>query len=330
MNDTCFICCKRNNLNLEHIIPQCLGGVLKKRIYCTKCNSKLGRDVDIELAKNFGRYATLLNIGRERGINQPFKLVDENTGLSVKFDGTQFRRDKPVVNMTKSTDGKLEGVEIIARSEEELNEIFSKIAKKYNIDLSLVVFDQLEHEPPSSSHEFYLDNDSIHKAIAKIVYGFACWKLPKEIILSSSFDKIRSYLKNDLIEKLVSSNYDDQYTGFMIDNLRPLHKIHLSINRSKKIIVGYVALFGTFRYTVLLSDTFESQIDWPAIDYTYNPVTQREVPANLNFTAPILTKEQVINPKQSKSNVLKALERGMEVISEHSDALLGGTIVETT
>ena len=84
----------------------------------------MGQEVDIELAKNYGRYATLMNVGRERGENQPFTVIDENTGLALKFDGKQFSREKPEINMNKNPDGKLEGVEITARSEKELNEIF--------------------------------------------------------------------------------------------------------------------------------------------------------------------------------------------------------------
>jgi hypothetical protein len=319
MSDICRICCEPKELNQEHIIPQCLGGVLKKRIYCTNCNSELGHDVDAELAKNFGKYATFMNIGREHGVNQPFSIKDEITGLALKFDGERLCRKRPEVNMDTNSDGKLEGFEIIGRSEKELHEIFIGIAKEYNIDSSLVVFDQPQHQPPYSGNEFYLDNDSISKAIAKIAYGFACWKLSNEIILSSSFSKIRNYLKDEPCENLVSANY--AHTDFMTDNKRPLHKIHLSINRPEKLVVGYVALFGVFRYTVLLSDCYESRIDWSAIDYTYDPTTQKEVPVKPLFTAPDLTKEQIVNPRQSEAMVLEALNTGMGVIAEHSDGL---------
>ncbi|MES2824372.1 MAG: HNH endonuclease [Pseudomonadota bacterium] len=320
MNDTCLICHKHKELNLEHIIPQCLGGRLKKRLYCVDCNSKLGHEIDIELAKNFGRYATLLNVGREGGENQPFIMIDENDGTTLTFDGKKFSRAAPDIKINKDDDGNLERVEVTARSTQELNKIFTSIAKKYNLDLNLVVFDQQHNPPPTSVHEFYLDTESIHKAVAKIAYGFACWKLPKEIILSSSFLKIKNFLKNDIDEKLVSSNFT--HTGFMTDNLRPLHKIHLSFNRHEKLVIGYVALFGAFRYTVLLSDSFESGIEWPAIDYTFNPITQKEVPAKLSFTAPRLSKEQVVNPKQSKAMTLNSLGMGMTIISEYSKSLL--------
>lgn len=326
MIDTCFICCKKKELSLEHIIPQCLGGTLKKRLYCTKCNSKLGHDIDVELARNFGRYATLINVGRERGKNQPFNVVDENSGLPLRFDGKKFSRTKPDIKKDKNSKGELEGIKITARSQQERNKIFCKIAKKYNIDLSLVFSEEVENPVSSSLDEFVLDNRSIHTAVAKIAYGFACWKLPNDIVLSASFSNIRKHLKGESEEQLVSSNYE--HGDFMTDNIRPLHKIYLSFNRSDGLVIGYVALFGVFRYTVLLSDTYSSEVEWSGIDYTFHPISQQEVPTNLNFVAPKLKREQVINPIQRHEKILQALQRGMKVIAEHSGGVLEHTDVQ--
>ena len=57
MIDICSMCGKVRELNLEHIIPQSLGGTLEVKIYCTECNSELGRELDSELAKYLGRYS---------------------------------------------------------------------------------------------------------------------------------------------------------------------------------------------------------------------------------------------------------------------------------
>ena len=326
MKGVCLLCGEEAELSEEHIIPQCLGGILKTKIYCDFCNRKLGHEVDVTLAANFGRYATLLNVKRERGENQPYNIFDENTGIDLQFNGERLIRVKPVVRLNKDRTGKLEGVEIIARSKEERDKIFRGIAKKYNIDLSLVAFDEPEYGPPSSSYNFCIENESICKAIAKITFGFACWKLPSELMLSDSFSRMRKYLLGENEDKLVSANYID--TRFMSDNIRPLHKIHLGFNRSENIIIGFVAIFGVFKYTVLISDNYSSDIEWPAIDYTFNPVTRKEVPARLTFSAPKLSRDEVVNPKHSEAMVAAALKNGLNMIASNTNVLKSGVKVE--
>lgn len=317
----CYLCVKSAELTSEHIIPQCLGGVLAAPIFCAKCNSEAGLKLDAELAKHFGRYATLLNVKRERGKNQTFRITDEKTGMNLVTDGVSIARQDPIVRVEKDANGKIVEIEVIGRSEAEREQIFQGLAEKHNFDLALVESEYVENPAPSASHEFVIDTPELHRAIAKIAYGFACTKLPAETIFDKGFDAIRGYISNSSEMSLAHSNY--AHGNFMVDGHRPLHKIHLSINRGNPLIVAYVTLFGTFRYTVLLSDSFNSDIEWPGIDYTYNPATQQEVPTNLNFKAPALTKDQVVSPKQSMQQVSVALQKGQEVIADHSQILEG-------
>lgn len=134
-----------------------------------------------------------------------------------------------------------------------------------------------------------------------------------------AFDEIRQYILGKVSGPLASSNY--AHADFMVDNHRPLHKIHLSLSTRDRLVIGYVALFGTFRYTVLLSESLHADVEWPAIDYTYNPVTQREVPANPQFQAPRLTKAEVVSPRQSEAQALGALQKGYQVLVEYSPVL---------
>ena len=325
MKGICYLCGMKTTLSSEHIIPQCLGGVLKASLYCPSCNSECGHDVDSELARQFGRYATLLQIARERGENQPFTIVSDENGLKFRCDGKMITRADPVVRIDQDDSGKIKAVEVLARNEEELRSIFQSIAKKYNIDPALMIFEQVETPPPVGSHDFVLDNPLIHRSIGKIAYGFACSRLPQNIVLSKAFEAIRHFILGENEESLTSSNF--AHGSFMVDNRRPLHKVHLCLNRRERLLGGYVVLFGTFRYTVLLSETLDSGVEWPAIDYTYNPVTQREVVGNLNFIAPDLTREEFVAPKQTKEQVLRALQRGQDVIVAHSP-MLGGVSVE--
>lgn len=315
----CYLCERDKKLNSEHIIPQCLGGVLTATLYCTECNGECGHNVDVELARQFGRYATLLQVARERGENQPFTIVEEQSGIRLRCDGKMFTRADPSVRIETDESGVLTEAEVLARSERELKAILKRIAEKYNIDPNLGVFELVENPPPEASHEFVLDNMLIRRTVAKIAYGFACMKLPEDQVRSKEFDPIRAFILGTSDDSRASANF--AHGNFMVDNQRPLHKVHLRLDRAARLLVGYVALFGTFRYTVLLADGIVSEVEWAGIDYTYNPVTQREVEGNENFVAPRISRDDVLAPKHSKEQVLAALQRGHEVIAAHSTVL---------
>lgn len=325
MNRTCYLCGLEKRLTREHIIPQCLGGTLEAELYCKECNETSGHEVDAELARQFGRYATLLQVARVRGVNQPFEFITDNGALKLRCDGKSIARANPIVRKEFNEEGRLKAAEVIARSEEELRAIFNGLAKRYGIDPTQGLFDMVENPPPTGYHDFELDNPLIHRAIGKVAYGFACVRLPSDIVLSAAFEPMREFILGRRAERLASSNY--RHGDFMVDGHRPLHKIHMSLNRDARILIGYVALFGTFRYTVLLSEELTSDLEWRGLDYTYNPVTERDVEGNDNFAAPLLTREEVVTPRNARAEVLTALQRGQEIIAEHS-AALDGVIVE--
>jgi len=118
------------------------------------------------------------------------------------------------------------------------------------------------------------------------------------------------------------------HTQFMSDYIRPLHKIHLSFNRNDSIVVGYVSLFGLYRFTVLLSDNFSSVIELSDLDYTFDPVRLQEVYGNNKFRAPLLTKEDILHPKQSKSFVQEEINKAQKVIESYVEnyQYLGGSL----
>ena len=101
MKGPCYLCGEDVKLTSEHIIPQCLGGVLADRLYCVRCNSECGHDVDVELARHFGRYATLLQVMRDRGENQPFTIVTDESDLRLRCDGKSLVR--AILRIIRST-----------------------------------------------------------------------------------------------------------------------------------------------------------------------------------------------------------------------------------
>ena len=314
----CFACKEFCVLTKEHIIPQALGGRLKAYLYCEVCNKNFGKGIDSEITKQFGYIATLLKIKRERGNPQHFEVVDVNKGISLVFDGETLSRKDPTVNVKPDIDGKkLKSADIAARSKEELEKIAGSIQERYDVPGGIKTFQEFHPGPTDTKHEITIDNTLIRRAITKIAYSLLCIKIPPDIILSSEFEKVRVYIKEGARSDLACANF--VHTQFMTDYIRPLHKIHVSLNRNDGIVVGYVSLFGTYRFTVLLSDSFFSRFEWPGLDYTFDPVRREKAFSDPRFRAPDITKEDILRPKQSLEFVQSELNKGQKVVESYVD-----------
>jgi len=289
MKSLCFICKELQTLTLEHIIPQAVGGRLKARLYCKTCNDTFGHALDDEISRQFGWIGTLLNIKRERGDPQPYEVKELTSGTTLVFDGKNLKRKKPIVKVESKDGRKLDLADITARSEKELKEICTSIQERYEISGEIKTFQDIHPGPTDAEEEITIDNVLLRRAVSKIAYGFLCTKLPKDIILSLPFDAIRAYIKNGKGQSLAHANFI--HTKFMTDRVRPLHKIHIALNRREKLVVGFVSLFGIYRFTILLTEEFQSKIEWVGLDYTYDPVRGAEVTGKDNFRAPQLTKK---------------------------------------
>ena len=303
------MCLANSGLTQEHIIPQALGGRLKAPLFCKACNSILGSTIDAEIVRDIGPIATLLDVTKERTKNQPVDIIDLETGAVLSHDGKGIGRKGPIVKKELTDDGKkLKSAEVRGSSREETERIVRGLAQKYGFpekqDIS-----EIHHEPPSNTKlSIQFDTRSIRRAVAKICYGFLCRRMPVEISLSRSFDAVRAYIRDDTGPDLAEVNFTG--TRFMTDYARPLHRIHIRFNRQTKQILGSVMLFGVFRYVAILSRNYESYLDWPDLDYVFDPLTGRE-------SSPILirpTTEQdfIMTPngwKDDLSRGWKMLER---------------------
>ena len=316
MNNICYGCKKPRVLTFEHIIPQSLGGKLKHKLYCKECNDILGRVVDAELAKQYGHIATYLVVTRERGETRSIELEETESKDSILFDGQNLKRKSPIVKIETEDDGKtLKHADVRAGTQKELLQIIESIKKKYITNQD---FDILE-DPPKPHTDLtqhsIIDNHLLRRAVTKIAYSFLCTRIDSQSILSEHFDKTRLYIIGTNTIDLACSNYI--HTQFMTDYARPLHKIHISHDRSNKLTIGYVMLFGMYRFTILLSESFISSIEWPDFDYTFDPVRQQQIFGNYNFRAPPITKLDVLKPKQTKEIVQEELSKGSQIIESY-------------
>lgn len=52
--ERCIVCLSEAERNIEHVLPQALGGRLKARLLCTDCNSRFGETFVADLVKDPG------------------------------------------------------------------------------------------------------------------------------------------------------------------------------------------------------------------------------------------------------------------------------------
>lgn len=324
MKTHCFACTESRSLTVEHIIPQAIGGRLKVKLYCKVCNEAFGNGIDDEISKQFGWIGTLLNIKRERSKAQPYEVKELKSGTTFLLDGKSMTRKKPEVKVVSKDGKKLDFADVTARSEQELKRICASIQRRYDMPGGMKTFQDIHQGPTEVERIMMIDNALLRRAVTKIAYGFTCMKLPKNVIFSSAFEAVRKYINTSDNPALACANY--AHTGFMTDYVRPLHKIHVALNRSRSLLVGYVSLFGVFRFTVLLAKDFKSELEWPDLDYTFDPVRRKQIAGNDNFRAPQLTEENILHLGQSKEFIQAELDKGHKVIENYVDNFryLGG------
>ena len=229
-----------------------------------------------------------------------------------------------MVKVVSKDGNKLDFADVTARSEKELKRICTSIQKRYNIPGDMKTFQDVHEGPTEAERIMMIDNALLRRAVSKIAYGFTCIKLPESVIFSSAFEAVRKYINASDKPALACANYI--HTKFMTDYVRPIHKIHVALNRNRGLLVGYVSLFGIYRFTVLLAENFKSELEWPDLDYTFDPVRREQVVGNENFRVPQLTKENILHPRQSKEFIQSELDKGHKIIGNYVDNFryLGG------
>jgi hypothetical protein len=319
----CFGCKEESLLTSEHIIPQAIGGRLKAPLLCERCNSTTGRQIDAALTDQLRRFATILNVRRERGENQPFRVTQVETGKEFDF-GPQddVRRVRPEVRKEFDDNGRITLVDVTASSEKELKKILRGFKQKYS-DL------EFETSVNQTLLGFVERDDTVGgrlamRSVAKSAYLLLALRTPAEQVLSEAFDPIRGYIFEDSGERMVSFNY--VHTGFMIDRRRFLHSIAIHFDSRRRNVVAYVQLFGTFRFSVLLAKTCPWEIAISDLTYCLDPATGQEVPLKPGFLAPDITAEEALSPTQSERLVYSEVEKGYQTLRNYSNAIKQTTV----
>lgn len=320
----CFGCKEESRLIRGHIIPNAIGGRLKARLLCEDCDVRKCYQIDAALVDQLRPFATILNVRRERGENQPFRVTKVGPGTELDF-GPQdnVRRARPEVRKEFDDNGRVV-LDVTARSEKELEDILRGLEQKYGTLASEFEISVDRTLLGLAERVDTVGGRLSMRSIAKCSYLLLALRVPAEKVLSEAFDPIRGYIFEDSGERMVSLNY--VHTEFMIDRRRLLHGIAVHFDNRRRNVVAYVQLFGTFRFSVLLAKTCPWEIAISDLTYCLDPVTGQEVPLNPGFLAPDITAEEALSPIQSTELVYTEVVKGLRILEDYSDAISQTTV----
>lgn len=68
----------------------------------------------------------------------------------------------------------------------------------------------------------------------------------------------------------------------------------------------------------IIPQVIGGRLEWPGLDYTFDPSISKEVPVRSNFRAPYIKVNDILHPKQSKEFVRKEIRCGFKVFEKYT------------
>lgn len=278
-----------DNKSKEHLLQSALGG--KKVSYdllCEMCNNEIGETIDAEIASQIGHFADILGVnnstkhkvlkaetedGNDWSIGSSLKglyhIKCEIKGYPIDLYGKDERECKKklrkLLNKNKRTDPELDVDEAVANIQfEDLQasgKLFFNNGRSSNPKEMIV----------GGSKEYY-------GAIAKIMLNHYLVNGGSKEYVEDMISFVKDQ-KGDFVGKIktvfsdaIVRNLDENEIG---------HIVHVWSNSYDKLLLGYIELFGIYRYLVLLNSNYEG----PEYNFkwAYDLVIKKEYDANVIY-----------------------------------------------
>lgn len=270
----------------EHILQAGLGCDLSRRnLIGADLNAGFGGTIDRDLLTAFELFRVLLGLQSRRGRDLDTESTDPNMALSSGGVPKLTRRGKPWT-VQELEDG-TKKVTVIARTVEEAIRLRDH-ALKAEGDPELAPKNeravQRREYPEQMEFQLALGGPVHARAIAKSAFNFAAMVLGSDEVLKPCFDELRSYVLEgvDDYDRISASTHVDtvKYANWDTRDLIPTfeprlgsaleHRILLRASAETRTVYAVVDLFGSIRFSVLLSS------EWDGPDRAYalfaNPV----------------------------------------------------------
>lgn len=254
----CYVCDTKitnENETDEHIIINAAGGRLKsKKLICSSCNSDFGEDIDSVLAKQLNNLANMLMVKRHRGEPQPIVGEKQSTGEKYILEvGGKPKLTKPTVD--KTVEGNKTNISITARSEKELRQILTGIAKKnptFDVEEAMKSAQWREEHFDEALHfQNVIGGNEVFRAVCKCATNFFIYNNGE----ASEIKHLIPYIKGEEEKEVVWMHYQDGLYELNPDESS--HILHLVGNKEQGVLYCYVDYFNTYKYLVLLNENYE-------------------------------------------------------------------------
>jgi hypothetical protein len=216
----CIICrLDKDDMSLEHVIPQSLGGYYHIKTVCVACNSMMGNNIDSPLVnhKLAELYRFAQNIaGKNGAVPNPFSGVftakeapKNKARLDVGEDGKLEIYHHPSIEV-KEENGQVVSIEISVDSKDtdKIDAMAEKILRRRDIPKEAIRRGErrVEISTGSFGSRWQLDTQRFKIGLLKIAYEFAVDTIPgyfededairiSEILHDARYDAVLDYVK---------------------------------------------------------------------------------------------------------------------------------------
>lgn len=275
-----------NGFNTEHVVNKGFGTFGPKTMVlidfevCQKCNSYFGNYLDVELLRDSPE--GVLRIIRQSDSENKAPQTRVQMSLPLEFlsqvkvwiDGNGKPRILPQFHLTKILDGKKDV--FLFKGNELNNDIDFELYLKENpayfsednhtsseIKLFLknkgfIVGDIIQREPTSCTNFIdvqYEINDSYKRALAKILFNYACLNLGKKEMLKDEWNSSRSWIRYGQkpipCEQSKKPFWADESDNYGVSN----NSINIRIknNAANDCVIGSIQILGLLTHNFLLA-----------------------------------------------------------------------------
>lgn len=252
--NTCYVCgveIVEENQTDEHIFLNALGGHLtSNKLICKKCNSDFGNDIDTELSNQFKYIATMLNIQRDRGVVQPFDVVDtvDNTLYSYEPGG----KPVPKIPVIKQVDNYCT---IKVANKKQGRKVLKGLKRKYSeIDIDKALSEcKTEKEYLNHCMKFNVvfGGSKAFRSLCKTAVNFYLYKGGTR----SYIEHLIPYIKGDMELDIVFPVYlDEAPINTKEDEI--LHSIIVRGDGKRNILFAYIELFDFYKVIAILNNNY--------------------------------------------------------------------------
>ncbi len=298
----CYFCDSnkpRHLFNREHILPQSIGGSVKKcGPICRTCNEYYGEQIDQSLREDFDYLATALDVHRDRGKNGKVRLLNQISGSGfLAKPGGRIVRESNIVQVSEKT------YHLYGSTLEEIEDRKKELSKRGK---QIIITETLSVPEKSSSFYKYRITQGRDRTLRSIVKSAITYYL-SERGEAAFLRGLRMVVNGTAPKKTVITPYVDKNRLLpAITDTEVYHSILIVGDAKRRILYGHVELFSAFRYIVMLCR------DYPGSDfrsgYKQDVFTGRRTPLESDWIYTPMRAEQSSIQYEFDENLLPLLK----------------------